>query len=62
MDQSSATALREHLVANLFDGDDAGLLTAPIAGHVDDIVEVVGDWLDRKVELWALYGFPGVPR
>lgn len=33
--------IRETLVANLFDGDDAGTLTAPLSKHVDDITDVV---------------------
>lgn len=33
--------VRETLVANLFDGDDEGFLSAPLREHVDDITDVV---------------------
>ena len=46
-------SLREYIVANMFDGDDSGMLTAPIKSHVDEIVSVVTDYqasLSKPIE------------
>ena len=45
MNARSESPLRRALVANLLDGDDAGLLTVHTRMHIDKIVEVVRDFL-----------------
>jgi len=61
--------LREYLVANMFDGSDDGLMTAPLKTHVALIVDVVNDWLrepgssyitEEELE-WALSGLRITP-
>ena len=43
------TGLREHLVANLFDGDDQGQVTADFATLVDAITEIVEEYVTTSL-------------
>ena len=45
IDERRRVALREYLRANLFDGIEDGVLTAPIPQFLDDLTEVVEDFV-----------------
>lgn len=37
--------LREYLRANLFDGSEDGVATVPVSVLLDDLEELIGQWL-----------------
>jgi hypothetical protein len=40
-------SLRDHLRSNIFDGDEEGKVTMRISPLLDEVIEVVQEWLKR---------------